>query len=700
MSLNDILGSAMSGLAASQAGMGTVSNNIANVSTPGYAREQVVISTNVSAGRSNGVVVSEPERVADRFLESTVYRKAGDAGQAEAVSNYLDQFQSFLGTPGAASGLPAQLNDLISKATQMTGSQTSDQTSNQFVQSVQNTIDSIGQLGQDVQGLQGNVASDVSDTVDRINTLLKQVDGYNDTIAGLQAGGRSTSGVADQRTSALQELSGLMNVNIRDQADGRVTIETASGQQLLDSRVRLLNYPSGNSAAQSSYPAIDIRFADASGNPGASTGQSIDNGSIGGKLGGLLQLRDRTLPDYGEQLGTMFDGLAQTLNGASNAGTTVPAPASLQGRPSGLVGTDRLGFTGKAVFAVTTADGTVAAKTTVDFDALGAGATVDDAVAAINAGLGGAATASLSTDGTLSLTATGAGNGVVVAQDPTTPSDRAGSGFSQFFGLNDVVRADGNPLVPSGFTTSDPTGFAAGQTADIVLSDASGRQLGSYAVNGAAGQTFGDIISGLNSSSLNAFGSFALDAKGRIQFTPNASSGGATVSIPSDSTDRAGTGICFSVLSGLRGAAGNGLSTGEVRADISAKATNLPVAVFQTSAAVGAKGLGAGDTTGAAAYVDALNATLDLGKDGQSSITQFSNQIFANAGTQAANAQSVMTDTTARRDDAINRRDSFSGVNVDEELAQMVVLQNSYSASARVLTTASDMYDTLINMVS
>src|ERR1700761_5214195 len=99
MSLNDILGSAMSGLAASQAGLGAVSNNVANVNTPGYARQRVTVSTNVAAGRTGGVTVSEPERVADRFLEGTVYRRGGDAGQAEIFSNYLDQLQDFLGAP-------------------------------------------------------------------------------------------------------------------------------------------------------------------------------------------------------------------------------------------------------------------------------------------------------------------------------------------------------------------------------------------------------------------------------------------------------------------------------------------------------------------------------------------------------------------------------------------------------------------------
>ena len=59
----------------------------------------------------------------------------------------------------------------------------------------------------------------------------------------------------------------------------------------------------------------------------------------------------------------------------------------------------------------------------------------------------------------------------------------------------------------------------------------------------------------------------------------------------------------------------------------------------------------------------------------------------------------MLVDAAARRDDAVNRRDSFSGVNLDEELSQMVVLQNSYSAAARVMTTATKMYDTLLDMV-
>ncbi|WP_431469878.1 flagellar hook-associated protein FlgK [Sphingosinithalassobacter sp. LHW66-3] len=697
MALNDILSTAVSGLAASQAGLKSVSNNIANVGVSGYARERVNLSTGVSSGRVSGVVVGEPTRVADRFLEATVYRRSGDYGRAEVSANYLDRLQSLLGQPGAASGLPARLDSISASAVAMTGSQASEQTVAAFTADVQDAITSMQQLDDDVAGLRGDVESEVGYTVDRINSLLTRIHDLNGTVARLEGLGRSASGSADQRMSAIQELSSLVNVTVRDQPDGRVTIETASGAMLLDRRLRQLSYPSGGGGmSQPIYPTIDIRFADANGAPGAATGERIDSAAVGGKLGGLLDLRDRQLPEFSEKLGVLFGGLAEALNSVANEGTTVPPPASLNGRATGLVGSDRHGFTGSATFAVTKADGTLVASTSIDFASTPGLNTVDDIVARINTDLGGAATASF-VDGRLSITASG-GNGVVVAQDANDPSARAGVGFSQYFGLNDIVRSDASALVPSGFDASDPHGFGAGESAEIVLRDTSGRALTRYTLTGSTGSTFGDVIGELNASPLGQFGTFSLDDRGRVRFAPAAALSGATLSIPSDSTDRFGSGRSFSSLMGLSGGA-SGLSSAEVRPEVLADPSKLPLARLQPGVAVGAKALGPGDVRGATAFVERLGQPVDLGKDGVATMERFSSLLLGRTGLVASQATDSFADATARRDDAVNRRDSFSGVNIDEELAQMVVLQNSYSAAARVLTTASEMYDTLIAMV-
>jgi flagellar hook-associated protein 1 FlgK len=696
LSLNDILNSAMSGLAGSQAGLRTVSNNIANVSTPGYARERVTLSTGVSGGRVSGVVIGEPARIADKFLENSVYQRGGASGRAEITSSYYDRLQALLGAPDSSSGLAARLSNISASASEIS-LQGSTQSLTMFTGHVADTIDAINVLQKDVSNLRADVETELGFTIERVNVLLTQIHDLNSEVSRLEGLGRSTSGSSDRRMSALEELSTLVDITVREQPDGRVTIDTASGQVLLDRRQRVLDYPAGAGASQDSYPAIEIRFAASAAASGASTGERIESAAVGGKLGGLLDMRDRTLPTFSEQLGVLFTGLAGSLNAVSNASTSLPPPNKLTGEPNGLIATDRLGFTGQAVFAIAAKDGTQIQKTVVDFGALGPAATIEDAVAAINAGLGTAGSASY--DGNkLTITATASTHGVAIAQEPTDPSNRAGVGFSQYFGLNNMVRSDSSALVPSGFTNSDPHGFAAGETTGLALRDASGKLLGTYTMTGSVGSTFGDLMTELNGSPLGAFGSFALDSKGRVQFSANATSAGATISIPSDSTSRYGTGLSFSTLSGLTGAA-SGLNTAEVRPDIASQPTGLPIAQLQLDAAIGSKAIGAGDLSGATAFLDQLAKTVDFGKDGASSLETFAGRLLGGAGAQASLAQTSYSGAAARFDDALNRRDSYSGVNVDEELAQMVVLQNSYSAAARVMTTASQMYDTLIQML-
>lgn len=699
MSLNDILGSAQSGLLAAQAALKTVSSNVANVGTPGYAREQVGLSTRVVAGQTSGVIAGEPARVADRFLENSVYRRAGDVGRAQAESGYLDRLQALLGAPGGEGGIAARIDAVSSAATALTGLANSPESMAAFVSSVQDAVTSLQQLGQDSTQLKADVESEVGYTVGRINDLLAQIHDLNGTVMQLQGQGRSTAGAADQRMQALQELSGLIAVTVHDQPDGRITLDSADGAVLLDRKLRTLDYAMpGEGVAQDAYPPIAIRFADASGAPGALTGEQLAGAASGGKLGGLVNLRDHVLPDFGDRMGLLFGGMAEALNAASNAATAMPPPASLQGRATGLVGTDRLGFTGQARFAVTDAKGTLVAATTVDFDALGAGATVNDAVTAINAGLGGAGSVALDARGVLTFSASGTGSatGVAIGQG-TPPADRAGSGFAQFFGLNDIISSPDSALVASGLSASDPHGFAAGQTATLLLRDGAGKPLAQATLAPAAGGTMGDLVTQLNASDIGRYGRFALDARGRFTFTALPGQAGATLSIPSDSTDRAGTGRSFTALSGLTGTWA-GLGAAAVRRELVGEPTRLPLAQLQPDVAVGSRALGSGDTSGALALVDALAARRDFAGHGTGSLESYTAGLMGGIGTTASTAAGRLTVAQARMTDAVNRRDGFSGVNLDEELAQMVVLQNSYSAAARVLTVTSQMYDTLLAM--
>lgn len=695
MSLSDILGSALSGLNAAQAGLRSASNNIANVNTPGYARERVPLQTGVTAGQVSGVRAAEAMRVADRFLESTVYRRASDWGQAEAVANSLDRLQSLLGAPGDSSGLPARLDAIGAAAVAMTGAAGSEATVRGFVGAVGQALSSLQTLDGDVAALRVDAERELSYTVDTINNLLRRIDALNDSVARQAAGGRASNGATDQRMNAVEELAGLIKIEVREGDDGRISIDTAGGATLLDRRLRQLDYPPSDGSLQPLYPAVKLRFVDPDGSVGAETGEKLDSSAVGGRLGGLIDLRDRRLPAFAEEIGSLFGGLAESLNAVSNAGTTVPAPSRLDGALTGFTASDRLGFTGRAVIASLQPDGALAASLILDFDALGPGATIADAVNAINAGLGGTATASFSGG---RLTIAGSGSlGVAVAQDPAAPSSRVGLGFAQSFGLNDLVSGSRN-FGPAGFTAADPHGASPPQAMEFVLRGPDGRVLAQDNVAPVAGGTMGDLVASLNSGPLSAFGSAALDSRGRLAFTPVANLPSASLSVVSDTTSRFGTDRSLSSLL-LPSGRETGLENARIRPDIAASGRALPLARLNIAAAVGTKALGPGDSRGANAFVDQLRAAVDLGRGRVSGMESYASFVLGQTGLDAAGAKDRLADMEARRSDAVNRRDSYSGVNIDEELASLVTLQNSYSAAARIMTTATQMYDTLIGMV-
>ena len=162
MSVTDILTNALTGLTATQAGLRTVANNIANVNTPGYSRQTVALTSGVSSGgQVAGVVVGETGRIVDKYLESAVIARAGDAGRAEVTASYLDRLQSYFGATDAESGLSARIDAVTTSAQALTTVSGGTQTNIAFVDSVTDAIGSIQQLASDTSGLRADVESEV-----------------------------------------------------------------------------------------------------------------------------------------------------------------------------------------------------------------------------------------------------------------------------------------------------------------------------------------------------------------------------------------------------------------------------------------------------------------------------------------------------------------------------------------------------------
>ncbi|MFV4649361.1 hypothetical protein ACNJUT_22460, partial [Mycobacterium tuberculosis] len=92
----------------------------------------------------------------------------------------------------------------------------------------------------------------------------------------------------------------------------------------------------------------------------------------------------------------------------------------------------------------------------------------------LNTALGGGS--ATYTNGALTLNAPG-GQGLAIQDDATTPATNAGRGFSAYFGLNDLVSSTGFSNYNTGLSSTSASGYPAGQTLKLRLSDASGSTL-------------------------------------------------------------------------------------------------------------------------------------------------------------------------------------------------------------------------------
>jgi flagellar hook-associated protein 1 len=697
--LNNILSIATSGMSAAQAAIDTISNNVSNASTPGYTRQQISFSANAAGKTLNGVAFSAPERVASQFLENSVFNRSSQAGYDDTNNTYLGQLQSLLGAPDSKSGLGASLNRVQAAAISLTAPGAGQQATTAFVATVEDSLRTLQQTDADVKQLRLDAESEIAGKVPQINQLLAQIHGLNQQLGSVSAGLRSNADI-DQRGLAIKKLSDLVSITSTDNPNGTVTIKSNSGNVLLDQQLRELSYSRSYDGGSEAFGAIGINFAAQSGQAAAPTGETIISSAIGGQLGGLLNIRDTELPAVRDNLASLSAGLAIALNKASNQASTAPALQTLTGRNTGLLATDYLNFTGKTTFAITDASGKLYRSLTID---LGTTQTINDLVGSINTSQIGfnAGTERVTANfikGTLSIATSSSAFGISLVDDATSPADRAGTGFSEFFGLNDLVRSDKAQLVPTGLFSTEPHRFTG--STNLMLRDSTGRVLATQTIDFADPSltSIQDVMTALGAGDLSPFGSFSFDSKGRFAFTPSLNAQGARIAVADDTSARGDTGVSFGSLSGFSNAA-LAPSNFYVRKDISISANKLPMATLSASATVGAIALGNSDRGGLNNYLVQLDKEVSVGNRSPARLQDALNGTIAQISLRADIVQRQFQDSSSRLSDAVKRRDAVSGVNVDEELASLVIFQNSYAASARVISTTQQMYDTLLSMI-
>lgn len=700
MSLTVTLKTATSGLMAAQTGLRAISDNIANVNTPGYTRKTVDQRPVVVNGTGMGVEVTGIKRVTDQYLQLASLTAASDAAHWDVVSQYLDNAQALFGDPSSAGFFFNRLDDAYAAFASAADDPSSSLLRNQALGYVQDFLAETGRINTQITELGKTVDVRINADVSRANDLLAQINTLNSDISRALLIEQDSSGSENIQTGLIDELSTIMSVQVIRRPEGGVTIRSAEGVKL-----------AGDGSATLAYIRTDSTKGYIQATPPNNLGSTQAIQIHGGGVRGMLDLRNAELPAISDQLGEFVSRAVEKLNAAHNAASAVPAPASLTGRDTGLdLATAVDGFTGVSTVAILDPAGAVARTVEIDFDTgfmrtdgfpPGTAFTAATFQAVLNGALGAFGSATYAGNA-LTLTAAG-GRGVAVDEGT---SMQAGRAFSHFFGLNDLVKSQGFSTYETGLALSDNHGFTAGQTIQFAIAQADGRPIRTATVTVPAGASMANLLTSMNSTTagVGLYGQFALDSNGVLKFTAGQPAD-ATISVVQDGTSRGVGGASISQLFGLgvieRQARANRFS---VNTTLSTDPTRMAFGKLDLSVLSGTPAIRPGDGRGALALSAAGDVTTLFqasGSLGQVNMTvsRYASEFGGSIGRQANAAEMRKDSAQSVRGEATARRQAIEGVNLDEELVRLTSYQQAFNASARMIQAASDLFEVLVKMV-
>ncbi len=227
------------GLFASQSSIETTGNNIANVNTPDYSRRRVILeeapSIDFSPGQlGTGVLAKEVTRIFDNFIEKQYLNKYSDQERWRTLYENLDSVQtSFKNKEGA--GLSSALEKFFNSWQSL--AQRPDDTSvrTSILGDTYNLIQAINIASTDLERMQSQINDFIQQDVDQANKLIQEIAEVNRQITAHEVPGKNNPNeLYDKRNKLMRELAKLMDINVVDHGGGDLLISTRSGYTLVD----------------------------------------------------------------------------------------------------------------------------------------------------------------------------------------------------------------------------------------------------------------------------------------------------------------------------------------------------------------------------------------------------------------------------------------------------------------------------------
>ncbi len=638
-----ILNSAISGLLVSQRSLATVSHNISNVNTKGYSRQRVDLVAREAQFKGvgyvgSGVEVSGITRITNSFLNTQLRTSTTSASEINSFLTLASRVDDMLANE--ETGLSPSLQNFFA-AIQDVNDLPSSATSRQVLLSEAESLAARFQfLDRRLSDLGNEVKIQLNEDIGDINTLSSSIADINVRIvvATGAAAGQPPNDLLDQREVLIRDLAELVSVSTVEQSDGSMNVFIGNGQPLV------INQSASILSVAETYEGhYEITL-------GGKFNSSIITESVnGGSLGGQINFQAQMLEPARNALGRLAIGLTDAFNDQHRLGASLDGDVNTAFFAVGAPSVIALGTAPNNVTSVITDPGTLSDS---DYSLTYTGGNnytlmrlSDKTITTINTG-GTSPYTTPAVDGITLTISSGAavGDGYIIR-----PSINGASNIAVL--ITDPRKiAIAGPLQGSEVTNSSgiPTNTGTTKISDVSISSTTGVPLAA------------DIT--LTFDALNNRFDISSPPGGTLAYNPSTENAGKQFTI-------ATAGNATFIISGIP--------------------DNGDAFVIQNNTGVD------GDNRNGLLLSNLQTDRLLL--NGSASFQETYGQLVADVGTTTRQSEISSAALDALLEQTIEARESVSGVNLDEEAANILKFQQAYTASARMITVADELFQSLMN---
>lgn len=311
----DLFSIAKSGVNASSRLLTTTSNNIANINTEGYVRERTEIKSRLTGGVDNGFT----DRVLDQFAQNQLRRDTTAVGEAQAFYDRIEGLDNVLASE--ANSVSASMTRLFGAIGTAADDPTNMPARDAVLGEAQGLVNRLNSLGEFMNAKEEEIELQIQDTVNEANALIKQIGDLNESIAvvsGTSAVDTPTI-LLNERDLAIRKLAEFVSIEVRDSPnnDSGLVVNLTSGESLVLADGAFNVFAQGGDP---DYTNRQLVLATNFNGDKRETELNIEEQFMGGVMGGLYRYREQVLEPAQRDLGKLAVAIADTINSTNRRG--------------------------------------------------------------------------------------------------------------------------------------------------------------------------------------------------------------------------------------------------------------------------------------------------------------------------------------------------------------------------------------------